>query len=84
MENQENYAVKTGDWMATLFATAIPVIGLIMLFVWAFDSSSNPSKANWAKAYLIWCAIIIGIYILIAIIFGATLFSSLSLLENFK
>ena len=39
MENQENYAVKVGDWVGTLLVTMIPIIGLIMLFVWAFDSS---------------------------------------------
>jgi len=77
MENQENYAVKTGDWVGTLLVTMIPIIGLIMLFVWAFDSSSNPSKANWAKAQLIWSAIFIGILILISVVFGATVFTLL-------
>lgn len=82
MDNQGNYAVKTGDWVGTLLVTTIPVIGLIMLFVWAFDSSSNPSKANWAKAQLIWSAIFIGIFILISVVFGATVFTLLY--ENFQ
>ncbi len=77
MENQNNQTVKTGDWIVTLLITAIPLIGLIMLFVWAFGSSTNPSKANWAKAGLIMYAIIISLSILFAAIFGtAFLFNS--------
>jgi len=77
MENQNNQTVKTGDWIVTLLITAIPLIGLIMLFVWAFGSSTNPSKANWAKAGLIMYVIIISLSILFAAIFGtAFLFNS--------
>lgn len=83
MENQKNIpgnsnhqVITTGDWMITLLIAAIPVVGLIMLLVWAFGGGANPSKSNWAKATLIWLAIIIGFYIVIAIIFGAALLSS--------
>jgi hypothetical protein len=41
----------------TLLITFIPVVGFVMLFVWAFGSNENPNKANWAKATLIWYAI---------------------------
>lgn len=68
--------VKTGEWAITLLVTSIPIVGFIMLFVWAFGSNKNESKANWAKAALIWLAIIIVIYILIALIFGAALISA--------
>ena len=77
MEDHENSSiVKTGDWVITLLITAIPLVGFIMLFVWAFSGGTNPSKANWAKAALIWFAIIIIIWILFALVFGATLFSA--------
>ena len=77
MENSTNQVpVKTKEWVVTILLTAIPIVGLVMLFVWAFGSNTNESKANWAKATLIWFAIIIGIYILIALIFGATLLSN--------
>jgi succinate dehydrogenase/fumarate reductase cytochrome b subunit len=75
MENLNNQIVKTGDWFVTLLIAAIPVVGLIMLFVWAFGGGTNPSKANWAKAALIWFAVIIVFYILIALIFGAAFFN---------
>jgi hypothetical protein len=53
----------------------IPLVNIIMLFVWAFGGGAPPSKANWAKASLIWLAIFIVVYGLIALIFGAALFS---------
>ena len=53
-ENRTSHGVvSTGDWVLTLFLTAIPIVGIIMLFVWGFGSGTNPSKANFAKAALI-------------------------------
>ena len=76
MENSTNQvSVKTGEWVLTFLITSIPVIGFIMLFVWAFGSSTNESKANWAKAVLLWLTIITGIYIVIGVIFGVALLS---------
>lgn len=46
-----------GEWLVTILITCIPLIGIIMLFVWAFGSGVKPSKSNWAKANLIWMAI---------------------------
>ena len=49
--------ITLGEWMIMMLITAIPVVGLIMLLVWAFSSEENPTKANFAKAALIWMAI---------------------------
>jgi len=76
MENHNNQIVSTGEWVVTLLVTAIPLIGFIMLFVWAFGNNTISSKANWAKATLIWMAISIAIYILSVIIFGAALYNA--------
>lgn len=67
MENQTTQykPVSLGEWMLTILLTAIPIVNIIMLFVWGFSKSTQPSKANWAKASLIWLAIVIVIYILI-------------------
>jgi hypothetical protein len=70
--------VKTGDWFLTMLITAIPLVGLIMLFVWAFGSGTNPNKANWAKASLIWYLVAVVIAIIFIVVFGALLFSGLS------
>lgn len=45
------------DWVITLLITFIPLVGFIMLFVWAFGSNENPNKSNFAKAALIWTAV---------------------------
>jgi heme/copper-type cytochrome/quinol oxidase subunit 2 len=70
MENQTQAQVmSTKDWIITLLISFIPVVGFVMLFVWAFGSSENPNKANWAKAALIWVAI----WSVFAILFYGTL-----------
>ncbi len=65
--------VRFGDWMLTMLICVIPLVNIIMLFVWAFGSSTNPSKANWAKASLLWAVIGIVLWVLV---FGA-LFASM-------
>jgi heme/copper-type cytochrome/quinol oxidase subunit 2 len=62
--------VTLGDWMITMLICAIPLVGLIMLFVWGFSGSTHPSKANWAKAVLIWAAIALVFYIIVFVILG--------------
>jgi hypothetical protein len=70
--------VSIGDWIITMILMMIPVVNLVMLFVWAFSSGTPVSKANWAKATLIFY--LIGIILLAlfwgsiaAIIFGTVL-----------
>jgi len=58
METQaQPQVLSVKDWIITLLITAIPLVGIIMLFVWAFGSNENPNKSNWAKALLVWTAI---------------------------
>ncbi len=63
--DQNPKPVSTGDWMITILITAIPIVGFIMLFVWAFGGGSNPSKANWAKATILWFLIAIFLYVVV-------------------
>ncbi|RUO70100.1 hypothetical protein [Pseudidiomarina salinarum] len=46
--------VRTSEWFVTLLILSIPVIGVIMLFVWSFNDDTNPNKKNWARAVLLW------------------------------
>ena len=73
---QQNYyppnveaPITVGDWMITILLTMIPCVNIILLCVWGFGSGTPKSKANWAKAQLIWVAIII----VLGVIFYATL-----------
>jgi hypothetical protein len=54
MENRSSAPVMSlGDWLITFIVLAIPLVNIVMLFVWGFSSSANPNKANFCKAYLI-------------------------------
>lgn len=70
--NQPNYqpVVSVGDWIITLIVTSIPVIGFIMLIVWAVDTSTPKSKSNYAKAALIVYAIVIVFSFLLVSVIG--------------
>ncbi|CAB0150291.1 hypothetical protein PSI9734_00844 [Pseudidiomarina piscicola] len=70
MDNQgfdNSSTVSVGEWMLTIFLTFIPLVNLIALIIWAFSSGTKPSKANWAKASLLWMVIAIALGILMAI-----------------
>lgn len=66
--------VSVKEWLITFLILIIPIVNIVMLFVWAFGDGKK-SKQNYFKAYLIWLAIIIVLYILILIIFGSILYS---------
>ncbi len=71
-----NYKPMTmGDWLITFIIQAIPLVGIIMLFVWAFGDGTHPSKKTWAQASLIFALIM---FILVIIFIAAlwTMFSS--------
>lgn len=61
-------AVSTGEFVGMAFLMMIPLANIILLFVWAFGSATNPSKKNWAKSQLILMLIGIGISLLITIL----------------
>lgn len=64
--------VSLRDWMFTLFLISIPVVGFILLLVWAFDKNTKESKRNWAKASLLWVLVIFAFY-LVALMFAIAL-----------
>lgn len=64
---EDNRPLDAKEWALTIFISSLPLIGLIMLLVWAFDSNTNIHKKNWAKGTLIlW---IIGFVIAFAFLF---------------
>jgi hypothetical protein len=73
MENRSSAPVMSlGDWIITFIVLAIPLVNIIMLFVWGFSSSTNPNKSNFCKAYLILMLIAIVLFFL----FGGLAFIS--------
>lgn len=56
-----------GGWLVTLLILNIPLVNIVMLFVWAFGGGTSPCKSNWAKAMLLFWLIV---FVLCIIIFG--------------
>jgi len=70
-------AISVGEWIVTFIILVIPILNIIMLFVWAFGGGVNLSKKNYAKASLIMIATIILFYIIIFASIGPLFMRSL-------
>ena len=73
--------VSLGDWIVTMILSSIPIVGLIMILVWAFGGSAKPSKKNFARALIIMTLIGIVLSIISSILFAgafATIANNLS------
>ena len=68
-----------GNWILTLIITAIPIVGFIMLIIWAVGGSPKfPARRNWAIAQFILMAIFIALGIIFTAIAGLTFGSIMS------
>ena len=62
-----NRTLDAKEWALTIFISSLPLVGIIMLLVWAFSEDGNIHKKNWAKGTLIiW---LIGFIIAFAFLF---------------
>jgi hypothetical protein len=71
--NKTYQPIKLGEWIVTYLLMAIPVVNIIMLFVWAFSSETHPSKKTYAQASLIFALIGIVLYVIFIAVFGSLL-----------
>ncbi|MBL4643213.1 MAG: hypothetical protein JKY44_06445 [Flavobacteriaceae bacterium] len=83
MENlsaqQDSKIMAPKEWALTIFLASLPIIGFILVLVWAFDSTTDLQKKNWAKGSLL----LMLIYFILAMLFlflfgGLALFAGLS------
>jgi membrane protein YdbS with pleckstrin-like domain len=58
--------MSVGNWIITIILLAIPIVNFIMLFIWAFDATSE--RRNFARAYLIIFGIVLALWILLAVL----------------
>ena len=54
-------------WMFAMFVMALPCIGVIMVFVWAFVGE-NESRKNYFRAILAWCLIFFLLWVALLIL----------------
>lgn len=64
--------MSVGDWILTLFLTALPIIGFILLLVWAFGDGTHRTKRNFSRAVLILILIWLVVYVVFIMVFAAT------------
>jgi len=55
-DQEKVYSVM--QWFGTFLLMFIPVVNIILLFVWAFSNKINKNKKNWAIASLFIVAIV--------------------------
>ena len=75
---QNTEPMRVGQYIGTMIISAIPLVGFIMLLVWAFGSDTNINKKNYARAVLILS--VIGV--VLGIIFSAVIGAAISALFN--
>lgn len=63
--------LSLGQFLIMLVISSIPIVGLVLLFVWGFGSNENVNRQNYSRAMLIMKLIGIVLTILIyALLFG--------------
>lgn len=71
--------VSLGEWVILYLIMMVPLVNIIMLFVWGFGSGTKKSKANYCKASLIFMAIGFVLSLLLFSTIGAAIASLASL-----
>ena len=59
---------SVADWIIILLTLSIPLVNFVVLIYWAVSNSTEPVKANFAKAALVWILLITVLYF---VFFGA-------------
>lgn len=77
-------AISVKEWIITFLIMYIPIINIIMLFIWAFDGKEKKSKSNYCKAALIIGGIIVTLSIVVFVVLIATMSDRLNLASNSK
>ncbi len=63
------------DWLRTYLTVSLPVVGVVMLFIWAFTDSANEVKQTWARAMLIFMVVSTILLILFYVVIFTFLYS---------
>jgi hypothetical protein len=61
--------LRVGQYIGMFLLMCVPILNIILLFVWGFGSSVNLNKKNFARASLILCAIMLVFWIVAGKVF---------------
>ena len=62
-----NEVITTLGWFGTLFVLIVPIVGIVLYFVWAFGTGGNLNRRNYCRAALIMMAISIVLGIIFSV-----------------
>lgn len=60
--------ISIWEWIGTFILLAIPIVNLVMIVIWIFSGSTNPSKRNFILAQLIFFAVIFTLIVIVSIV----------------
>ena len=66
----QNAVLSTVEWLGTLIVLIVPIVGLVVYFIWAFGSGGNINRRNYCRAALILMAISIVLGIISSVAFA--------------
>lgn len=61
------------EWALNIFLASLPIIGIILLLVWAFSDSGNIHRRAWAKGMLLIALIGLIFTFLMFLLFGGVI-----------
>ena len=73
---QDTKALSMWDFTLMELVARIPIVNLVLFFVWGFSKDTNENRRNWSRARLIWAAIglvLSTVGIAAALVFGGVL-----------
>lgn len=72
--SKNNQTMPVKDWALTIFISTLPIIGFIMLLIWALSEETNVHKKNWAKGNLVIMFIYFALIMLFLFVLGGFAF----------
>ncbi|MGI6499178.1 MAG: zinc ribbon domain-containing protein [Oscillospiraceae bacterium] len=72
-EQPKSEPLRMGQYLGMLLLMFVPILGIVLLFVWSFGASANQNKKNLARAMLIVGAIGMVLSIVVGIVFSSIL-----------
>jgi hypothetical protein len=66
-DNRDSNYISVGSWMWMMFVTAIPIVGFIMMIIWAC-TGENESRKNYFRAIFAWVLVFVVLVIVLALV----------------
>lgn len=70
-QSSNNEPLSIGNYIVMMILMIIPIVGFVMLLIWAFGSNVNKNKKNWAIATLIMGVVFFAMTMLFSSVIGA-------------